>query len=144
MPPPYDSESSAVLSCTSAEGSFTGISRSTTWSSSVKTAALAPIPSATDVTAMGANSGDFRRLRAAYWMSWRMLVTRCAPELTTSSAQLPCRVRVRPKRGTVGDIQVLGVRIRDAAERIRYGFDAKSARRMAPAWSGTEGGRDAT
>ncbi len=76
MPPPYDSESSAALTCTSADGSLTGISRSTTWSSSVKTAALAPMPSATDVTAMVAKSGDFRRLRAAYWMSWRMLVTR--------------------------------------------------------------------
>ena len=38
--------------------------RRTTWSSSVNTAALAPMPSATDITATVAKSGDLRRLRS--------------------------------------------------------------------------------
>jgi hypothetical protein len=45
-------------------GSFTGITRSTTWSSSVNTAALAPIAERDGEHATVVKSGDLRRLRS--------------------------------------------------------------------------------
>ena len=68
--PPYDSSPRAWI-CTKASGSRIGSGRSATWSSRVKTAALAPMPSAIDTTATRLKSGARQRLRAARWRSER-------------------------------------------------------------------------
>jgi hypothetical protein len=53
------------LKRTSSLGRSTGSMRSSTWSKSVKTAVLAPMPSASVMIATNVNPGDLRNWRSA-------------------------------------------------------------------------------
>ena len=58
-----------ALSTTSRSGRSTGSARSITWSSSVKMAVLAPLPSASVRITIAANAGFFQKTRSASFRS---------------------------------------------------------------------------
>ena len=59
-----------ALSTTSRSGRSTGSARSITWSSSVKMAVLAPLPSASVRITIAAKAGFFQKTRSASFRSW--------------------------------------------------------------------------
>src|SRR5688572_16577588 len=98
QPLPYWSPSPVTR--TSCFGSLTGSSRSSTWSTSVKMAVFAPIPSAIDRMATAVNTGALRRPRHAYRMSASTCVmTEGPPELPREPAITRGSRRIDVSRG---------------------------------------------